>query len=54
MRAVRIPTLDDAFIANDGVSIKPYYEGFYILITGAAPLVDSAVITVAFTYEFIP
>jgi hypothetical protein len=50
MRAIRIPRVTDPLaIADPNVATNnPYWEGFYILVTGAAANANVATITISF------
>jgi hypothetical protein len=57
LRMTRIPSLTDfQFEANVGNTSTPFFEGFYILITGAVTNAGATVarVTVSTVFEFIP
>jgi len=50
MRGIRIPSVKDQLFLADPTSAanNPFWEGFYILVTGAQPSVNVATITISF------
>jgi len=58
LRSIRIPTSNDANIYNSEIpvstSAQAAEEGFYILVTGAAPNQVIGQLTVSFTAEVVP